>query len=168
MLYFQSDGSLPGVNIIKRFQVITVVLQPSLSGFVQIQVCCIYCWDRPLLWSLCSVSGISDSKLNTNVLTEFVTSAMARFTCKTLPGLLRTFCTACDKSCVWRPGNEANIAPHVTENLQPYYMYIVSRENLRAFPLLWRHPHRSVQEHNGQQVRHNHTHVQYRHLDLYT
>ena len=90
---------------------------------------------RLLLWSLCSVSGISDSKLNTNVLTEFVTSAVAHITYETLPGLLRAFCTACDKSCVWRPGNEANIAPHVTENLQPYYMYTVSRENLRAFPL---------------------------------
>ena len=45
MLYFQSDGSLPGVNIIKRFQVITVVLQPSLSGFVQIKVRMLYIYS---------------------------------------------------------------------------------------------------------------------------
>ena len=36
---FQSDGSLHGVNSIKRFQVITIVLRPSLSSFVK--VCCI-------------------------------------------------------------------------------------------------------------------------------
>ena len=67
MLYFQSDGSLHGVNSQKRFEVITVVLQPSLSGFVSNRGM-LYRQDLPLLWSLsglCSVSGTGDSKLNT-------------------------------------------------------------------------------------------------------
>ena len=43
---------------------------------------------------------------------------MARITCETLPGLLRAFRTASDKSCVWRPGNEATHTLHVPIFLQ--------------------------------------------------
>ena len=36
----------------------------------------------------------------------------ARITCETRPGRLRTFHTASDKSCSWRPGNEARLNLH--------------------------------------------------------